>query len=413
VSPADGGGSELPPVDGRLIALLAVACGFTVANVYYVQPLLAGIATAFGVSEAAAGLLVTATQVFYAVALVLIVPLGDIVDRRKLTAWLLLLCCAALVTVAAAPGIAVLAVGLGITAAASVVAQVLIPFAGTLAPARERGYVLGLVMSGALSGVLVARTASGLLASVAGWRAPFAVAALAMALLAGALWRALPEVPAPPPIRYRRLLGSVATLVRAEPALRRRMVYGACGYAGFALVWTTLTFLLSAAPFDYGEGTIGLFGLAGLAGAVGARGFGRLTDRGLGPQATGAVLGLILASWGLLALGRTSVPLILLALVLLDFGIQGQNILSQGVIYSLGPEIAGRVTTAYVTATFAGGAIGSAAGSLAWGAGGWLPVCAAGATFAAIAAAFWLLESLRQPSDAGEKALSPPAGESA
>jgi predicted MFS family arabinose efflux permease len=163
------------------------------------------------------------------------------------------------------------------------------------------------------------------------------------------------------------------------------MVFGACGLAGFSLAWTTLAFLLAAPPFEYGEGTIGLFGLAGLAGAIGARKLGRLHDRGLGGPATTAVLVAILLSWGLLLLGARSVPLIVAGMMLLDFGVQGQNVLSQGVIYGLGSENAGRVTTAYVTANFIGGALGSAVGSLAWSAAGWPAVCAVGVGLAAVA----------------------------
>jgi predicted MFS family arabinose efflux permease len=170
------------------------------------------------------------------------------------------------------------------------------------------------------------------------------------------------------------------------------MLFGACGYAGFSLVWTTLTFLLSDPPFDFGESTIGLFGLVGLGGAIAAMRMGRLHDRGHGRIATGAVLAAILLSWPILYLGRESVPAIILGLVLLDFGVQAQNVLSQGVIYALGRETTGRVTTAYVTSNFVGGAIGSASGAVAWSAGGWLPVCAVGFAIAATALLAWLTE---------------------
>ncbi len=197
----------------------------------------------------------------------------------------------------------------------------------------------------------------------------------------------------PPGIRgYGRLLASVGRLVRDEPLLRRRMVYGTCGFAGFTLVWTTIAFLLSDAPFHLGETTIGLFGLAGLAGALGAQGLGRLADAGRARPATGVVMLAVLASWGVLALSGRSVVGILLGLALLDFGVQGQNVLSQHAIYGLGAENASRVTTAYVTSNFLGGALGSAAGSLAWSTGGWGAVCGVGAGIAAVALAFWLTE---------------------
>ncbi|HEY3613239.1 MAG TPA: MFS transporter [Gaiellales bacterium] len=386
-----------PPatVDRRLVALLAAACGATVANLYYAQPLLAAIARAFHTSDGTAGLLVTVVQVFYAAGLILIVPLGDLVDRRRLIVRLLCVCIAGLAAAALAPRLWVLAAALAVVAISSVVVQILVPFASTLAPPEQRGRVVGTVMSGLLTGILLARTVSGLVAGVAGWRAPFLVAAALMVVIALALWRVLPDARPAASLRYGRLLVSVARLIRDEPALRRRMLYGACGFASFTLVWTTAAFLLSAAPYRYSEQVIGLFGLAGLTGAVCASRFGKLADRGWGRRSTGAVLALILVSWGVLALGSSSLLALVLGLILIDFGVQGQNVLSQHVIYGLGSENASRVTTAYTTANFSGGAIGSALGSLAWTTGGWSAVCLCGAAIAALACGCWLSERSR------------------
>jgi predicted MFS family arabinose efflux permease len=377
------------------VVLLAVACGATVANLYYTQPILPSIARAFRVSDGEVGLLVTVTQLCYAAGLILIVPLGDVVDRVKLTVWLLAACSTGLVLAALAPTIGVLAGALGIVAITSVVVQILTPFASTLASEARRGRVVGMVVSGTLSGILLARTVSGILASAAGWRAVFVMSALLMGLLLVALARSLPHVPARTPVPYRELLRSTARLVVAEPALRRRMVYGACGMASFTLVWTALAFLLAGAPYHYHAQTIGLFGLAGLAGALGAQGFGRLSDAGWGRPATGAVLAVVVLSWGVLAMAATSLVALAVGLCLLDLGAQGQNVLSQGVIYSLGAHNAGRVTTAYVTANFTGGTIGSIAASVAWTTDGWTGVCSCGAAIAALAVGFWTIDSLR------------------
>lgn len=376
----------------KLIALLAFGTGATVANLYYAQPLLSAIGATFGVSDGTAGLLVTVSQVFYGLGLVFIAPLGDLVDRRKLVVTLLAFSCLALAGAAAAPQFLVLALAIGIAAATSVVAQVLLPFASTIAPEGERGHVVGLIMGGLLTGILLARTFAGLIAGATGWRVVFAIAAVAMAALAVALWRTMPERRSSTSLTYGQLLGSVGALIRRESVLRRRMAYGALGFAGFSLVWTTLSFLLSDPPFDFGEAEIGLFGLAGLAGALGAMRLGRLHDRGHGRIATGAVLAAVLLSWPVFILGRDSVAAIAVGLALLDFGVQGQNVLSQGAIYALGRETTGRVTTAYVTANFAGGAIGSAAGSIAWSAGGWGAVCGVGIAFAGVAMLLWLTE---------------------
>jgi predicted MFS family arabinose efflux permease len=349
---------------------------------------------------------VTVSQIFYGLGIVFLAPLSDLADRRKLVAALLVVSCLGMAGAAAAPSFAVLTLAIGIAAATSVVCQILVPFASTLAPEGERGHVVGMVMSGLLSGLILGRTFAGLLAGATSWRVVFALAAAAMAVLAVALWRAMPDSRPLTSLPYRELLGSVASMIRREAVLRRRMVYGACGFAGFSLVWTTLSFLLSDPPFNYGEATIGLFGLAGLAGLAGtiaATWMGSLHDRGYGRIFTGVVLAAVLLSWPIFYLGRHSVPAILLGLVLLDFGVQGQNVLSQGVIYALGKETTGRVTTAYVTSNFTGGAIGSAAGSIAWSAGGWIVCCAVGVAFAATAMVVWLSEPRPRPDRRGRR----------
>lgn len=390
--PSAPSASRLSP---GLVRLLAVACGATVANLYYAQPLLDTIARALHVSSGVAGLLVTSSQVGYATGLVLIVPLGDLVDRRRMVCRLLLVTTLGLLLAAIAPSFWVLALGVGIAGVTSVVAQVLIPFASELADEEDRGAVVGVVMSGLLIGILLARTVSGLIASAAGWRAVYYVGAGLMLSLTVALWRALPDVAPPSTLPYRQLLGSIGTLVRREGVLRRRMAYGAMGMATFSTLWTTLTFLLSRAPYSYGDAVIGLFGIAGLVGAGSARFAGRLADRGLTHRATLGFWLAVLGGWGLLALGTSSVLAIIAGLVLLDLGVQGQHILNQTAIYALAPEARSRVTTAYMGNNFLFGAAGSAAGAAAFSAGGWDAVCALGAGFTLVALGCWWDEHRR------------------
>ena len=312
-------------MDRRIVAVIAIAGGASVANIYYAQPLLDAISSSLGVSAAAAGLLVTASQLGFGAGLALIVPLGDLLERRALVCRMLLVCAAGLVVVALAPQFAVLALAMLVVGVTSTVAQVLVPFAATLAGDHERGRVVGTVMSGLLIGILVARTISGLIAAVGGWRLVFWLAAAGMLVLAAVLRRVLPRSEADTDMRYRALLASVVTLVRTEPVLRQRMVYGAMGMAGFSTLWTALTFLLSGAPYNYGEGTIGLFGLAGLAGVLGAQGAGRLADSGHLHAATGTFLVCVLVGWGLLAFGTTSLAAVLAGIVVMDFGVQGRT----------------------------------------------------------------------------------------
>lgn len=381
-------------LDRRLVLLLAIACGAAVANLYYAQPLLDVIARDLGVSSGAAGLLVTSSQVGYAAGLIFLVPLGDLLNRGRMVARMLVVTAAGLGVAAAAPSFAVLAAAIAVVGITSVVAQVLLPLAGSLAPEHERGKVVGDVMSGLLLGILLARTASGLIAQLGGWRLVFVVAAALMLVLAAVLARSLPPTPPVTDLSYRRLLRSVVALVRDERLLRRRMVYGALGMASFSVLWTAIAFLLSAAPYRYGEATIGLFGLAGLVGAGAAQGAGRLADRGHGHAATGAFLLAIAVAWGLLALGRSSLAALIAGVVLLDLGIQGQHILNQSTIYTLPGAARSRVTTAYMTSNFAAAALGSSGASLAWSAGGWGAVSALGLGLAAVGLLAWAVEHL-------------------
>jgi len=377
-------------VDGRLVALLAFACGAAVANLYYAQPLLAAIADDLHVGPGTAALLVTASQIGYAAGLLGVLPLGDLLERRRLVTRLLLLTAVALVVAAAAPSFGVLAIGIGVAAITSVVAQILVPYASTLAAEEERGKVVGRVMSGLLIGILLARTVAGLVAAAGGWRVVYGFAAVLMVALAALLHRLMPVIAPHSDLPYPRLLRSVGTLVREEPVLRTRMAFGALGFGSFSVLWTAIAFLLSRPPYGYGEAAIGLFGLAGLAGALAASFSGRLADAGHGRAATGAFLACVVASWALLALGAHSIFALVAGIVLLDLGVQGAHLQNQHAVYGLHDQARSRLNTAYMTFNFAGGAVASAAAAFAWERGGWGAVSVLGAALPAVALGLWV-----------------------
>jgi predicted MFS family arabinose efflux permease len=372
-------------LSSRLVVLLAVACGATVANLYYAQPLLDTIARALNVSPGTAGLLVTATQAGYVAGLVLIVPLGDRLQRRRLVSRLLVIDAVALAAATAAPSFGVLAAALAVVGVSSVAAQILVPFASSLAAEAERGRVVGRVMSGLLLGILLARTVAGLVAEVGGWRLIYGLAAGAMLILALVLRRTLPEVEPPERgLSYGELLRSVGALIREEPTLRLRMAFGFLSMASFSGLWTSIAFLLSGPEYGYSEGAIGLFSLAGLAGAAMASLAGRVADAGHQLAGTRIAAVAVLAGWGLMALGETSLAALLAGIVILDLGVQATQILNQSVIFRLRPEARSRLNTAYMTCYFAGAVSGSAGASFAWERGGWGAVSAAGAVAAAL-----------------------------
>ncbi len=345
----------------RLTLLLAVSCGAAVANLYWAQPLLDFIAEDLHASTAVAGWLITATQLGYALGVLLIVPLGDVLDRRRLVPTMMVAASVALVLCAAAGSVGLLLGAITLLGLTTVSGQILIPLAGDLAPEAERGRVVGTVVSGLLVGILLSRTISGLVAGATGWRTVFAVAAATDLVLAYLLFRAIPPLPVKVRSRYPALIASVGALVVRVPTVRWTLAMSATGFGLFTMFWTALTFLLSGPPFDYSVSVIGLFGLVGLAGAVAAQRAGRLHDRGWSLPATGAAWVALLAAFVLATFADGSVVLVVLVVVLLDVAVQGLNILNQARVLAVSHDLRSRLNTAFVVANFLGGALGSAA----------------------------------------------------
>ncbi len=370
--------SSAMPLSRGLVLLMAAATGVAVASNYYAQPLLQTLAQAFSIDVGRAGLVVTVAQLAYAAGLLLLVPLGDRLERRKLIVGLYLVSAVGLLVSAFAHSFALLLLGTLVTGASSVCAQILVPFAATLAAPHERGKVIGTVMSGLLLGILLARTASGLLAGVGGWHLVYAVAAGLIVVVAALLWRGLPRHPGQAGLSYPRLIGSVLALLRDEPVLRARSVLGGLLFAGFSIFWTTLAFLLAGPHYGYGTATIGLFGLIGAAGAFAANLSGKLSDRGRGHWVTWGGLVLLLGSWGLLAAAPSSLLALVIGILLLDVAVQGVHIGNQHAIYQLDPAARNRITSAYITCYFIGGALGSTLGAMAYAGGGWNGVALVG-----------------------------------
>ncbi|MFC3658179.1 MFS transporter [Xanthomonas hyacinthi] len=386
--------SSHPPLHRGLVLLMAAATGLAVASNYYAQPLLEVLAQTFAIDVRSAGAVVTTAQLAYAAGLLVLVPLGDRVERRSLIVGLYALSAVGLLISAASTSFALLLLGTLVTGLSSVAAQILVPFAATLAAPHERGRVIGTVMSGLLLGILLARTVSGLLAGAGGWHTVYWVAAVLILLVAALLWRALPRHPGNPQLSYPQLIGSVLALLRDEPLLRSRAILGGLIFAGFSMFWTTLAFLLSGPDYRYGTATIGLFGLIGAAGAFAANLSGKLSDRGAGHWVGWGGLAMLLLAWLLLAAAPHSLWLLIAGVLLLDVAVQGVHIGNQHVIYQLDPTARNRITSAYITCYFIGGAIGSSLGTAAYAYAGWHGVVAGGAALA-LAALLWMGLSVR------------------
>ncbi|WP_165730596.1 MFS transporter [Enterobacter hormaechei] len=372
-----------------LILLMSVATGLAVASNYYAQPLLDTIARAFDLSASSAGFIVTAAQLGYAAGLLFLVPLGDMFERRMLIVSMTLLAAGGMLITASSQSLTMMIIGTTLTGLFSVVAQILVPLAATLASPEKRGKVVGTIMSGLLLGILLARTVAGLLASLGGWRTVYWVASVLMVIMALALWRGLPRVKQENHLNYPQLLASVFSLFTRDKLLRTRAVLGCLTFANFSILWTSMAFLLAAPPFNYSEGVIGLFGLAGAAGALGARPAGGLADKGKSHMTTSAGLVLLLLSWAAIWYGHVSVLALIVGILVLDLTVQGVHITNQTVIYRVKPDARNRLTAGYMTSYFIGGAAGSLISASAWQHAGWTGVCAIGAIVAAINLLVW------------------------
>lgn len=380
-----------------LIILLAAACGIIVANLYYSQPLVGIISESIGLSATSAGLIVTLTQLGYVIGLLFIVPLGDIVENRKLVFIALLLTGIALAITAVikqpTPFLAAsFFIGLG-----SVAAQVLVPFASYLASDSSRGRVIGNVMSGLLLGIMLSRPLSSLAANYFGWNSIFALSAIAVILLAFVLLKVLPERRPSTDTSYTGLIGSMWHLFKTTPILRRRAAYHALVFASFSLFWTTVPLFLADNPiFHFSQKEIALFALVGVAGAIASPIAGRLADRGWTQPATVIALATVFVSMLLPQLihtdSNTGIVILVISAILLDAGVSANLVLGQRTIFSLSPEFRSRLNGLFMAIFFFGGAIGSAIGGLTYAKEGWSAVIWVGAAFPLIAILYFAKE---------------------
>lgn len=378
-----------------LTLLFAIAAGLSVGNMYWAQPLLAPISKSLGIASSDAGLVITLTQVGYAIGVFLIVPLGDTMNRRRVVPLIMLGAGVALAAAAFAPSFTVLLVVVALMGALSISGQILTPLAGDLATDAQRGRVLGTVASGLMLGIILARSISGLVADVLGWHAVFIGAAALTVILAGVLSQRLPRVEPKTTEPYGRLLMSVLRTVREDRRVRVTILLGAAPMSVFTLFWTGLTLLLSSAPYSFSTGTIGLISLVGIIGAVAAQQAGRLFDRGLSVQALGAAMATALVSLVIGGIGRTSMIAVTVTIALFSIGAQAALVIAQTRMMSINPAARSRMNTVYVVGNFIAGAIGSALAGVLWSLGGWSAVMTVGAAILVAGLILWAFQRNR------------------
>ncbi|XAH23509.1 MFS transporter [Xylophilus sp. GW821-FHT01B05] len=364
-----------PALPHSLVLLLAIGAGLSAASLYYSQPMLGVLADELHATPEAIGLVPTLTQLGYALGILLLAPLGDRFDRRRIILVKAVALCAALLLGAASPSLGFLLVSSLVVGLAATLAQDLVPAAATLAPEARRGKTVGTVMTGLLLGVLLSRVASGLIAEQFGWRAVFVVAALSIALLGVALWRGLPRFVPTSQLPYGALLRSLGTLWLRYGKLRRAALAQALLSLGFSAFWSTLAVMLHGAPFHLGSAAAGAFGLAGAAGALAAPLAGRLADR-KGPElVTRLGAGLATVSFLAMALGPGQLWLIVVCAVLFDLGMQATLVAHQTIVFGIEPAARSRLNAVLFTSMFIGMASGAALGSLVLARAGWQGVC--------------------------------------
>lgn len=358
--------------------LMATGCGVVVANIYYCQPLLGALSRAFHVNEEVASMINICSQAGYGAGLLLVVPLGDKVERRSLIVWMHIAAAAALLAAALATNVLwmdIASLGIGI---ATTACQVFIPLAAHMARDEERGRVIGVMMGGLLTGILLSRTLSGIVSDYFGWRALYFLAAGIMLMMAVLLWRALPRETPSFHGSYGELMRSLWSLWRSQPVVRESALIGGALFGAISAFWATLAFFLEAPPYGYSLSVIGLFGVFGVGGALASPFIGKQTDRRgpFMPMRAGVLL--MVAGYAILFWGAATVWIVIAGVILLDVGLQAAHVPNNARNYALLPEARTRLNTLYMTSFFVGGTIGSILGSVAWNRNGWAGVCTAG-----------------------------------
>jgi predicted MFS family arabinose efflux permease len=377
-------------LSSSLTLLFSATCALAVANVYFAQPLLDSMAESLGVASGMIGVVVTATQAGYALGLLLIVPLGDIVNRKRMILSQLLLSAIALAAVGASQAWLVLLGAMIVVGLTAVVVQVVVAFAASLATPSQRGQTIGMVTSGIVLGILLARFTSGLIADLAGWRAVYFLSSGLMLVLAAVLWKIVPHT-APPQSRdsYFVLIQSLFKLLITEHVLQVRGMLALLIFAAFSVLWTAMVLPLSAPPRSLSHTAIGMLGLAGFAGALAARSAGRWADQGLGQRVTGLALSVLTFSWLPISFAQTSLITLICGVILLDFAVQAVHVTSQSMIFAARPEAQSRMVGVYMCFYSIGSALGAVAATQAYARWGWLAVSLLGASISAAALVLW------------------------
>jgi predicted MFS family arabinose efflux permease len=370
------------------VLTLAIACGLAIANVYYNQPLLGHIGRSLEIPVKQVGFIPFLTQMGYATGLLLLVPLGDRMERRNLITTMLFLLSCALVAEAISPNLIWLSVASFTLGFCSIVAHLVLPLVAYLTAPAERGKVIGTLLSGMIFSVLLARTVSGSIGEHFGWRSVYAIAAGLMIVLALIVRREIPVTQPSSTLSYQQLMVSLVDLFRQQPVLREAAFNIALIFAAFNIFWASLIFLLESPIYHFNAQVAGLFGLAGIMGAISTPIVGRLTDKRGSRMLVGIAVSLCLSAFIILWLAGTHLIGLVVGVLILDLGMNTGYISNQIRVYNLVANAESRLNTVYMVINYSGGALGSFMGTYVWGLWQWNGVCALGLSLLTIAAIF-------------------------
>ena len=367
-----------PILTKLLILVMSIACGLTVANLYYIQPLLGDIAKTFHVDQLSIGFAAMLTQIGYAIGMIFILPLGDIKEKRNLIVIMLLFSVISLMSMFFSSNIYILTISSFAVGFTSIIPQLIIPLAAQLSNPQQRGQTIGTIMSGLLIGILLSRTVSGILGSYLGWRIVYLIAAIMMFALMLILRKLIPLCNPISDIKYSELLKSMIHLIKTEPILRESSLNGALMFSAFSAFWTSLIFLLESSHYSMGAEAAGLLGLVGVSGALAAPLVGKVADKRGSRFAIGICIVVVIVSYLLFFLFGFKIWGLVLGVILLDLGVQSCNVSNQARVHSLNEETRNRLNTIYMVSFFLGGAFGSFLGSYSYSHFGWYGVCTFG-----------------------------------
>ncbi|OTG64739.1 MFS transporter [Acinetobacter silvestris] len=386
-----------PPLDisqnKPLLWLMAIACGLCAGANYYCQPLIHSIQQYFNVPESQVALTVTFAQVSYALGLLFIVPVGDIVNKTKFIPVLMFFAAIGLLLCAFAVNLPMLWVGTIIAGLFSVAAQVLIPLATMAVKPEKTGEVVGFLMSGLLVGLLLSTSLAGLLSNLFNWKLIYAVSAVLMLIIAFLLKSKLPHVPIMK-MSYAKIFQSMGHLLKQEPRLLYRALVGGFAFAAMSILFSTIAVLLTSEPFNLPDVLVGVATLIGVFGALSTTKIGKIADRGHTKALTWIGITILAISWGFLYFGGQSLISYVIGYGIINFGLATVHSSNQNIIFRLRPDAKSRINSIYMTIYFIGGACGSALGIYAWHHGGWAMTCVAGLCLVIGSAFFALLDML-------------------